>query len=93
MPHSSRPAPRVKPTRYADASEWPPWTDRWVFEPSPEERGAAAALFEEAEVSRTDRVLGLMMYESLATDALTAGLIPPDVAAEILRTSNVGHDA
>ena len=43
----------------------------------------------EAESRRIDRLYG----ESAAVDAMSRGLIPPDVAASIMATSLVGHVA
>jgi hypothetical protein len=77
MSHRSQPAPAVKPV-YSDASEWPAWTDEWVYEPTPEERGSAAAMFEADDFARVGEALDRMAAEAEALAALTRGLTPAD---------------
>jgi len=76
-----------------DPALWPAWTDFHHFEPSPEDRTAWAAESERLESERADRAADARAAESAAVDALTAGLIPRDLADDIARTSLVGHDA
>jgi hypothetical protein len=76
-----------------DPAHWPAWTDYHRYAPSPDDRAWWAAEIERLESARIDRDADRRAAESDATDALTRGLIPRDLAAEIMRTSNLGHDA
>jgi hypothetical protein len=60
-----------------DARDWPAWCDNFRYEPAEEDQTAAAAMFEEQE---STRLLDRLCAESLATDALTAGLEASDWA-------------
>lgn len=76
-----------------DPSDWPARTDFHRFEPTPAERSWWARESARLESAREDREIDNRAAESAALDAMERGLIPPDVAAEIARTSIVGHDA
>jgi hypothetical protein len=76
-----------------DPRHWPAWTDYHRFAPSPDDRSWWAAESDRLESARADRDADRRAAEADAADALARGLIPRDVAAEIIRTSDVGHDA
>ena len=47
----------------------------------------------EDNARREDARFDAMAAESVALDALSRGLIPPDVAAALMATNLIGHDA
>ena len=46
-----------------------------------------------AQRDAESRMIDRRYFESAAVDALSRGLIPPDLAAELMATSQIGHDA
>ncbi|MCA1686927.1 MAG: hypothetical protein LC745_13350, partial [Planctomycetia bacterium] len=89
----------------SDPADWPAWTDEGIwtttepapadepFEPSPEDRSWWTTEADRLTTAEEDRAFDLWAAESAATDSLTLGLIPRDLANAISRTSAVGHDS